>query len=144
MKTRTLLILAIAGLLSLTACDEAGLTTTTLTDGATTTDSPTTADDVANDIATTVGEVQAEVTELANEVQNSAVAEDLRESWDALQAEVLAAVAAIRDDGTIDGSQVQEALDSFQSDLDALGDQVEPSLVDAWETLRNRLESLMS
>jgi hypothetical protein len=144
MKTRTLLILAIAGLLSLTACDEAGLTTTTLTYGATTTDSPTTADDVANDIATTVGEVQAEVTELANEVQNSAVAEDLRESWDALQAEVLAAVAAIRDDGTIDGSQVQEALDSFQSDLDALGDQVEPSLVDAWETLRNRLESLMS
>jgi hypothetical protein len=53
-------------------------------------------------------------------------------------------VAAIRDDGTIDGSQVQGALDSFQSDLDALGDQIEPSLTDAWETLRSRLESLMS
>jgi hypothetical protein len=39
---------------------------------------------------------------------------------------------------------VQGALDSFQSDLDALGDQIEPSLTDAWETLRSRLESLMS
>jgi glucose/arabinose dehydrogenase len=144
MKTRTLLILAVAGLLSLAACDEAGLTTTTLADGATTTQNPTTADDVANDIATTVAEVQAEVTQLANEVQNSAVAAELEESWDALQAEVLAAIAAIRDDGTIDGSQIQAALDSFQSDLDALGDQIEPSLVDAWDTLRNRLESLMS
>lgn len=144
MKTRTLLILAVAGLLSLAACDDAGLTTTTLANGATTTENPTTSDDVANDIATTVSEVQAEVTELANEVQNSAVAADLQESWDTLQAEVLAGVAAIRDDGTIDGSQVQEALDNFQSDLDALGDQVEPTLTDAWETLRDRLESLMS
>jgi hypothetical protein len=144
MQRKGMLILAVAGLLSLAACDEAGLTTTTLADGVTTSASQTDADDVANDIATTVAEVQAEVTELANEVQNSAAAAELQESWDALQSEILAVVAAIRDDGTIDGSQVQGALDSFQSDLDALGDQIEPSLTDAWETLRNRLESLMS
>jgi hypothetical protein len=109
-----------------------------------TTAAPTTGEDVTDDIATTVAEVQSEVNELATEVQNSTAAAELEESWNALQANVLAAVAAIGDDGTIDGSAIQEELASFQAELDALGDEAEPALMEAWETLRDRLESLIS
>lgn len=144
MRKRNVLALAIAGLLTLSACGDTDLTETTADPGSVTTADPTTGDDVANDIATTVAEIQSEVTELSNEVQNSAAAAELEETWNALQAEVLAAAAAIRDDGTIDGSAVQEEIDAFQTQLDTLGDEVEPTLTEAWETLRDRLQSLMS
>jgi hypothetical protein len=99
---------------------------------------------MTDDIATTIAEVQSEVSELATEVQNSSAAAELQESWNALQADLLAAVAAIGDDGTIDGSSVQEEMEAFQSHLDALGEEAEPALMEAWETLRDRLQSLMS
>jgi hypothetical protein len=117
---------------------------TTTDPGSVTTADPTTGDDMTDDIATTVAEVQSEVSELATEVQNSSAAAELQESWNALQADLLAAVAAIGDDGTIDGSAVQEEMEAFQSHLDALGEEAEPALMEAWETLRDRLQSLMS
>lgn len=143
MRTRSVLALALAGLLFLAACGETDLTETTADPGSVTT-ADSAGEDVADDIATTVAEVQAEVNELTTEVQNSAAAAELEETWNALQADLLAAVAAIGDDGTIDGSAVQEQVDAFQTQLDSLGDDVEPALMDAWETLRNRLQSLMS
>lgn len=144
MRKRNLPILALAGLLFLTACGDTDPTATTTDPGSVTTAAPTTGEDVTDDIATTVAEVQSEVNELATEIQNSAAAAELEESWNALQANVLAAVAAIGDDGTIDGSAIQEELASFQAELDALGDEAEPALREAWETLRDRLESLFS
>jgi hypothetical protein len=144
LRKRNLPILALAGLLFLTACGDTDPTATTTDPGSVTTAAPTTGEDVTDDIATTVAEVQSEVNELATEVQNSAAAAELEESWNALQANVLAAVAAIGDDGTIDGSAIQEELASFQAELDALGDEAEPALMEAWETLRDRLESLIS
>ena len=144
MRKRNLPILALAGILFLTACGVTDPTATTTDPGSVTTAAPTTGEDVTDDIATTVAEVQSEVNELATEVQNSAAAAELEESWNALQANVLAAVAAIGDDGTIDGSAIQEELASFQAELDALGDEAEPALMEAWETLRDRLESLIS
>lgn len=137
-------ILVLAGLLFLAACGETDVTVTTTDPGSVTTADPTTGDDVTDDVASTVAEIQSEVNELATEVQNSSAAAELEESWNALQANVLAAVAAIGDDGTIDGSAVQEELETFQSQLDALGDEAEPALMEAWETLRDRLQSLMS
>jgi hypothetical protein len=144
MRSRSVLVLALTGLLLLAACGDTDLTETTFGSGTVTTGDPTGGDDVVNDIATTVAEVQAEVNELSTEVQNSAAVAELEGTWNALQAEVLAAVAAIRDDGTIDGSAMQEEVDAFQTQLDSLGDEVEPALMDAWETLRDRLQSLMS
>jgi hypothetical protein len=143
MRKRSLLVLALSGLLFLAACGERDLTETTADPGSVTTADPA-GEDVADDLATTVAEVQAEVNELATEVQNSAAAAELEETWNALQSELLAAVAAIGDDGTIDGSAVQEEVDAFQAQLDSLGEEVEPTLMDAWETVRNRLQSLMS
>jgi hypothetical protein len=110
LRKRNLPILALAGLLFLTACGDTDPTATTTDPGSVTTAAPTTGEDVTDDIATTVAEVQSEVNELATEVQNSAAAAELEESWNALQANVLAAVAAIGDDGTIDGSAIQEEL----------------------------------
>lgn len=144
MRKSKMPILVLAGLLFLAACGETDVTVTTTDPGSVTTADPTTGDDVTDDVASTVAEIQSEVNELATEVQNSSAAAELEESWNALQANVLAAVAAIGDDGTIDGSAVQEELETFQSQLDALGDEAEPALMEAWETLRDRLQSLMS
>lgn len=144
MRNRSVPILALTGLLFLAACGDTNLTATTAEPGSVTTVDPTTGDDVGNDIANTIAEIQSEVTELSTEVQNSAAATELEETWNALQAEVLAAVASVGDDGTIDGSAIQEEIDAFQTQLDTLGDEVEPALMDAWETLRDRLQSLMS
>jgi hypothetical protein len=144
MRKLNVATLALGGLLLLAACGETEVTVPTTDPGSVTTADPTTGDDMTDDIATTVAEVQSEVSELATEVQNSSAAAELQESWNALQADLLAAVAAIGDDGTIDGSAVQEEMEAFQSQLDALGEEAEPALMEAWETLRVRLQSLMS
>ncbi len=143
MKNRSVLILALTGLLFLAACGETDLTATTADAGTVTTGDPA-GDDGSDEIASTVAEVQAEINELTTEVQNSAAAAELEAAWNTLQADLVAAVAAIGDDGTIDGSAVQEKVDAFQTKLDSLGDDVEPALMDAWETLRHRLQDLMS
>jgi hypothetical protein len=43
----------------------------------------------------------------------------------------------------MDGTQIQGAIDDFQTDLDALGADVEPTVAEAWDTLRDNLESMM-
>ncbi len=143
MRSRSVLVLALTGLLVLAACGDTNPTEMTFESGTVTTGDPT-GDDVANDVASTVAAVQAEVTDLTTEVQNSAAAAELEGTWNDLQVELLAAVAAIRDDGTIDGAAVQENVNAFQTQLDALGDEVEPTLMEAWETLRDRLQGMMS
>lgn len=143
MRNRSVLVLALTGLLVLAACGDTDLTATTA-DPSSVTTGDVAGGDAADDIASTVAEVQSEVNELTTEVQNSAAATELEETWNALQSEVLAAVAAIGDDGTIDGSAVQEEVNAFQTQLDSLGDEVEPTLMEAWEALRDRLQGLMS
>lgn len=144
MRNIKLLIAALTCMFALAACSDGVLDTTTTVGGVETTEAAPEPTDAPDDVAGTVAEVQTEMTALATEVQNSAAAADLEESWNALQTEVLAAVASLTDGGTIDGEPVQNAIDDFQSDLDALGEDVEPTLVEAWNSLKSRLESLMS
>jgi hypothetical protein len=139
-KTKSFAI-AIACLLALGACTDNDLTTTTVDRGAVTTVADSTG--ATADVAATIAEVQSEVTDLSNEIQNSAAAAELQESWNTLQTAVLAAVASVADDGTMDGTQIQGAIDDFQTDLDALGADAEPTVVEAWDTLRDNLESMM-
>ncbi|CAN5735672.1 hypothetical protein BH23ACT4_BH23ACT4_04180 [soil metagenome] len=143
MRNRSVLVLALTGLLLLAACGDTNLTVTTADAGTVTTGDPT-VEGVGDDIATTVAAIQAEVNELTTEVQNSAAAAELEVTWNALQAELLAAVAAISDDGTIDGSAVQEEVNAFQAQLDSLGAEAEPALMEAWQNLRERLQGMMS
>jgi hypothetical protein len=128
-------------LLALGACTDNDLTTTTVDGGAVTTVADST--EATADVAATIAEVQSDVTDLSNEIQNSAAAAELQESWITLQTAVLAAVASVADDGTMDGTQIQGAIDDFQTDLDALGADVEPTVAEAWDTLRDNLESMM-
>jgi hypothetical protein len=139
-KTKSFAI-AIACLLALGACTDNDLTTTTVDSGAVTTVADST--EATADVAATIAEVQSDVTDLSNEIQNSAAAAELQESWNTLQTAVLAAVASVADDGTMDGTQIQGAIDDFQTDLDALGADVEPTVAEAWDTLRDNLESMM-
>jgi hypothetical protein len=139
-KTKSFAI-AIACLLALGACTDNALTTTTVDGGAVTTVADST--EATADVAATIAEVQSDVTDLSNEIQNSAAAAELQESWITLQTAVLAAVASVADDGTMDGTQIQGAIDDFQTDLDALGADVEPTVAEAWDTLRDNLESMM-
>lgn len=145
MRKARILAVLLAAMLALPACSD----TTSVDDVVTTLDDVVTtlgdtAEEVGDDVAATVIEVQAEVTDLATEVQNSAAAAELEQSWNTLQTQVLAALSTIGDDGMVDGSEVQDALDEFQNDVDALGDEVEPTLTEAWDTLRQRLEGMMS
>jgi hypothetical protein len=139
-KTKSFAI-AIACLLALGACADNDLTTTTVDGGAVTTVADST--EATADVAATIAEVQSDVTDLSTEIQNSAAAAELQESWNTLQTAVLAAVASVADDGTMDGTQIQGAIDDFQTDLDALGADVEPTVAEAWDTLRDNLESMM-
>jgi hypothetical protein len=139
-KTKSFAI-AIVCLLALGACADNDLTTTTVDGGAVTTVADST--EATADVAATIAEVQSDVTDLSTEIQNSAAAAELQESWNTLQTAVLAAVASVADDGTMDGTQIQGAIDDFQTDLDALGADVEPTVAEAWDTLRDNLESMM-
>lgn len=142
MRKKFLAILAMVGLLALSACSDTTLdTTTTDAMGATTTTMST---DTSMDMNDVVSEVQTEITDLQTQIQNSAAAQELQDSWMQLSTELTAALASISDDGTIDSTSVQDALDQFQSDLDSASTEIEPELTDAWNTFRDHVESLMS
>lgn len=140
MRKSKVLAALFAGILVLSACGDT--TVEDVEDGVTSLGEA--ADNLPPEVTETVDEVQADVTNLATEVQNSAAAAELEESWNSLQTEVVAALAAIGDDGMVDGTEVTDAIDDFQADLDALGDEVEPTLAEAWDTFRQRLEGMMS
>ena len=141
---KRLIALAVAAALALAACGGDVDTTTSLgTDTSTT--SPTDSTEPTNgDMSGTIEEIQAEINELQTQIQNSAAAQDLQDAWMTLTAEVTTAMAEINEDGTIDGSEVQGALEDFEDTLNDLGDQVEPELRAAWDAFRQRVESLMS
>ncbi len=141
---KRLLALAVAAALALAACG-GGVDTTTSLDTDTSTTSPTDSTEPTNgDMSGTIEEIQTEINELQTQIQNSAAAQDLQDAWMTLTAEVTAAMAAINDDGMIEGAEVQAAIENFETTLDELGEQVEPELRAAWDAFRQRVESLMS
>jgi hypothetical protein len=54
-----------------------------------------------------------------------------------------AAITAATTDGSVDTAAVQAELDDFQSDLEAVGDDVSSDLMSAWTSLRGKFEQLI-
>lgn len=140
MKKSKIAALGLSGILALSACTGTDVTNTTDAGGVTSSTSGTTQDDSSSAIL----ELQAEVTDLQTAVQNSAASAELQESWNALQTEVLAVISSASADGVVDTTELQDEIDAFQSDLDALGSDVEDDVRSAWDKVKDRIESMMS
>ncbi len=140
MKKSKIAALGLSGILALSACTGTDVTSTTDAGGVTSSTSDSTPDDSSSAIL----ELQAEVTDLQTAVQNSAASAELQESWNALQTEVLAVISSASADGVVDTTELQDEIDAFQSDLDALGSDVEDDVRSAWDKVKDRIESMMS
>jgi len=133
MKLIRALVFALIGVMAIAACS----------------DTPDTVGDAvsslpgSDDVAATAAEVQTEITEIADQIQSSAAAEDLQSSWNDVQTSMTAAITAVTTDGSVDTSAVQAELDDFQSDLEAMSDDVSPELMSAWSSLRDKFEQLI-
>lgn len=132
----------LAGALALTACGGEGVTTTSA--GVTSTTDAGATSSTEGDLSGAIEEIEAEINALQTQIQNSAAADDLQSAWTDLTGEITVAMSDMVQDGVVDTTAVETALDDFQADVEALGDDVEPELVAAWEALRTKIESLMS
>jgi hypothetical protein len=101
------------------------------------------ADDVEQDAMELAAEVQDEMSTLGTEIQNSDAADDLQAAWNEMQGEVTAALASMGTDGTISTEGLEEGIDEFQTALDSAGDEIGPEITEAWNSLRDKVESLM-
>lgn len=136
--------LAVAALMLIAACgDSTPEGDTTTVTGATSTTLESAAETGDFDAAGAVAEVQSEVNELANEIQDSAAAEELNEAWTALSNEITEAVTSV-EDGTLQLPDLEAELQQFELTLESLGDEVEPELQQAWDSLRRSVELLMN
>jgi len=124
------LLVVLVGLFALAACSG----TTGTTDGS----SLPAGEDVSNAAA----EVQAELSTLALEIESSEAADDIRAAWANVQTEVGAAIATITADGDVDTEALQAEFNEFESQLDALGDEVGDDLRESWLEVRRQIEQL--
>lgn len=134
MRTPRLLPMAVAALLVLAACTDV---TGDLGD------IPTTLPD-ASEVGDAADQVRNELEQLATEIENSEAADELQTQWTELQAEIAAAIASASSDGSFDTTRFEEAMDDFQSQLEAAGDDLSDEALAAWAAFRVQLEQLLS
>ena len=89
-------------------------------------------------------DVEEQMQTLTDEIESSGAADDLRGAWSNIQTEVAAAIASMQTDGSIVTDGLNEALEDFQTELEATGDEVAPEVRSAWESLRSSIEQMMS
>ena len=140
-----LLSSALAAALALAACsDTAG---TDLTEDATLPTSGagpdvTTGTSPQTDDADTLAGLQAELEQMSEAISESEASQELETAWDMLSAELAAAVAEMREDGTIAEEEIESGLEDFDQRLDEL--EVEENVRAAWESLRAQFEQMVS
>jgi hypothetical protein len=128
---KTLLVVLI-GLFALAACS--GTTDTTLGSSL----------PAGEDVSDAAAEVQAELSTLASEIESSEAADDIRAAWANVQTEVGTAIATLSADGEVDTEALQSEFDEFESQLDALGDEVGDDLRESWLEVRRQIEQLFN
>ncbi len=94
------------------------------------------------DISSIITEVQADLMTLVEEIRSSRAGDRLEEAWGDIEARTLSALETIADQGSVDGSELQDDMEAFQSTLDSLGDDVEDEVRQAWADFRSSLEQL--
>ena len=96
----------------------------------------------SGEVSDAVTELQTDMSELANQIESSDAAAELQSAWGDLQAEISSGIAAMTSDEVVDTEALQAEFDEFETQLDALGDDVGDEVVDAWNELRSQLEQL--
>jgi Sec-independent protein translocase protein TatA len=99
--------------------------------------------ETASNMADAIAEAQEEMADIGQEIEQSEAAEDLRQAWEDLQADLSAFFTSLQAEERIDTEHIQQILDDFEQQLDQAGDQVTPELRDAWESLRAHIERLL-
>jgi len=134
MRKIRLLLLALVAALAVGACS----------------DTPDSVEDAVSslpdseDVTEVATEVQMELNELATEIENSDVADDLQAAWTDMRTEITSAISSATAGEALDTESIRTELDEFQSELEAMGDDVGDSVMSAWSELRAAFEQLMS
>jgi len=128
---KTLLVL-LAGLFALVACSG----TTDTTNGSISSLPP------EEDVSAAAADVQADLSALAAEIESSEAADDIRAAWSNVQTEIGSAIATFTADGNVDIAALQSEFDEFETQLDALGDDVGDDLRESWLQVRQQVEQL--
>lgn len=134
MRTVRTLILVLIGAIAVGACSE----------------SPDSVDEAVSslpdeeDFAELRAEIEAEIEELSTEIESSEAADDLRDAWVDMQAELDAAMDSIESNESIDTEEIRSQLEEFQTEVEAAGEEASDELVAVWNRLRSRFEQLIS
>jgi enamine deaminase RidA (YjgF/YER057c/UK114 family) len=131
----------LAGLLALAACSGDGLEVSSELDAVT---DVTVTDEVEQSALELASDVEEQMDMLTEEIQTSEAASELESAWSNIQTSVTAAIASMQSDGTVATDEIEEALDEFQTELDAAGDEIAPEVRSAWESLKTSLQDLMN
>lgn len=132
MRSIKTLLFVFVGLLALAACSG----TTDTTDGSVSS-LPS-----GEDVGDAAAEVQGELSALAAEIESSEAADDIRAAWSDVQTEISSAIATWTADGDVDTAALQSEFDEFETQLDALGDEVGDDLRESWLQVRQQVEQL--
>ena len=130
MRNIKTLLVVLVGLFALAACSG----TTGTTDGSSL--------PAGEDVSDAAAEVQSELSTLASEIESSEAADDIRAAWANVQTEVGTAIATLTAEGEVDTEALQAEFNEFESQLDALGDEVGDDLRESWLEVRRQIEQL--
>lgn len=129
MKRTSLPVLLLVGLLGVVACDDSAAPATTSGQP-----DPTGSGSFSDEIA----DLETEIEDFANRVAASDAADDVRDAWNSLAADLMTVVESAEEGSAETRERLRAELDQFAETLSEL--QVEDEIRSAWDELRARVE----
>lgn len=138
MRTVRVLIMALMAALSVAACSDAP---ENVEDAVSSLPS---SEEVTENVTEVAEDVQTQLNELGTAIENSEAAEDLQTAWSDVRTEVTSAISSFSAGESIDTAAIETQFDAFQTELEAMGDDVGDEVMTAWNELRSAFEQLTS
>jgi len=101
-------------------------------------------EEVTENVTEVAQDVQTQLNELGTAIENSEAAEDLQTAWSDVRTEVTSAISSFSSGESIDTAAIETQFDEFQTELEAMGDDVGDEVMSAWNELRAAFEQLTS
>lgn len=138
MRTVRVLIMALMATLAVAACSDAP---ENVEDAVSSLPS---SEEVTENVTEVAQDVQTQLNELGTAIENSEAAEDLQTAWSDVRTEVTSAISSFSAGESIDTAAIETQFDAFQTELEAMGDDVGDEVMAAWNELRSAFEQLTS
>lgn len=138
MRTVRVLIMALMAALAVAACSDAP---ENVEDAVSSLPS---SEEVTENVTEVAEDVQTQLNELGTAIENSEAAEDLQTAWSDVRTEVTSAISSFSAGESIDTAAIETQFDAFQTELEAMGDDVGDEVMAAWNELRSAFEQLTS